>query len=296
MLTIFSIPKPFQGHIGVIQRNAIQSWTRLHPDCEIILCGDDDGVREAAGKFRTRHIPDVARNEFGTPLLNSAFEKVEREASHLLLCYVNADIILRKDFLAAVQSIPFGKFLMVGQRWDVDLKEAIDFADDGWDGPLEQLRTRQGILHPPTGIDYFVFPRGVLGSLPPFAVGRPGWDNWFIYRARSLGIPVVDATRVTTVIHQNHDYTHVKEAIDNTAEGPEAEENRKLVGGWQHVFYTRDATHLLIASKGDDGTVSVRLRRNLQTLPLPALKACKKVNYLFGAGIRFLKRQMRSAA
>jgi len=296
MLTLFSVPKPFVGAVAVIQRNAIQSWTRLHPDCEVILCGDDDGVQEAAAQFHARHIPDVTRNEFGTPLLDSVFESVEREASHPLLCYVNADIILRKDFLAAVQSIPFGKFLMVGQRWDVDLKEAIDFSADGWDEPLEQLRTRQGVLHPPTGIDYFVFRRGTVGKLPPFAVGRPGWDNWFIYRARSLGIPVVDATRVTTVIHQNHDYAHVKHARDGTAEGPEAEENRKLVGGWQHVFYTRDATHLLIASAGDDGTVSVRLRRNLQTLPLPALKACKKVNYLFGAGIRFLKRQMRSAA
>ena len=26
MLTIFTIPKPFIGHIGVIQRNAIMSW------------------------------------------------------------------------------------------------------------------------------------------------------------------------------------------------------------------------------------------------------------------------------
>lgn len=296
MLTIFSIPKPFQGHIAVIQRNAIQSWTRLHPDCEIILCGDDDGVREAAGKFRTRHIPGVTRNDFGTPLLDSVFESVEREARRPLLCYVNADIILRKDFLAAVQSISFGKFLMVGQRWDVDLKEAIDFADDGWDGPLEQLRTRQGVLHPPTGIDYFVFRRGTVGRLPPFAVGRPGWDNWFIYRARSLGIPVVDATRVTSVIHQNHNYAHVKDARDGTAEGPEGERNRKLVGGWQNVFYIRDASHVLVPDRLKRGDGSAHVRRNLWTLPVSALKPCKQLNYLFGAGMRFLKRRLRSVA
>ena len=296
MLTLFSIPKPFAGRIATIQGNAIQSWTRLRPGCEVILFGDDAGVQEAAGQFHARHIPDVTRNEFGTPLLDSVFDRVEREASHPLLCYVNADIILRKDFLAAVQSIPFGKFLMVGRRWDIDLKEAIDFTDDGWDGPLEQLRTRQGTLHPSTGIDYFVFPRRLVGGLPPFAVGRPGWDNWFIYRARSLGIPVVDATRVTTVIHQNHDYTHVKEAIDNTAEGPEGERNRKLVGGWQNVFYIRDATHVLVPDRCRDRGSSARMRRNLWTLPVSALKPCKQLNYLFGAGIRFLKRRLRSAA
>jgi len=37
MLTLFTIPKAFQGHTGVIQRNAIRSWTLLRPECEIIL-------------------------------------------------------------------------------------------------------------------------------------------------------------------------------------------------------------------------------------------------------------------
>ena len=27
MLTIFTTPKPFRGHIGIIQRNALKSWT-----------------------------------------------------------------------------------------------------------------------------------------------------------------------------------------------------------------------------------------------------------------------------
>ena len=287
MLTLFSIPKPFAGRIAAIQRNAIESWTRLHPDCEVILCGDDDGVKEAAAKFRTRHIPDVARNEFGTPLLDSVFEKVEREASHLLLCYVNADIILRKDFLAAVQSIPFGEFLMVGQRWDVDLKEAIDFSADGSQGCLEQLRTRQGVLHPPTGIDYFVFRRGTVGKLPPFAVGRPGWDNWFIYRARSLGLPVVDATQVAMVVHQNHGFDHVHQSVDGTVEGPEAQRNRELIGGWEYFFTIRDATHALTSR----GVGRVELRRTWASLPVPVVKAWKRASNLISAGFRVFKRQ-----
>lgn len=295
MLTLFSVPKPFVGAVAVIQRNAIQSWTRLHPDCEVILCGDDDGVQEAASQFHTRHIPTICRNEYGTPLLDSAFEQVERAANYSLLCYLNADIILPRNFLSAVRSIPFQSFLMVGQRWDIDLTESLNFESDDWEDRLRKYVAAKGSLHPPTGIDYFVFRRGTVGRLPPFAVGRPGWDNWFIYRARSLGIPVVDATRVTTVIHQNHDYTHVRKAIDDTAEGPEAGENRKLVGGWRHVFYIRDATHLLIPGKPGGGSVSIRLRRNFRTLPFRALKACKELNYLFGAGMRFLKRQLRRA-
>ncbi len=45
MLTIFSIPKPFEGHIGIIQRNAIQSWIALS-GCEVILCADEYGTAE----------------------------------------------------------------------------------------------------------------------------------------------------------------------------------------------------------------------------------------------------------
>jgi hypothetical protein len=46
MITLFSTPKPFVGHVGVIQRNAILSWQRLHPDVEIILVGEDAGTAE----------------------------------------------------------------------------------------------------------------------------------------------------------------------------------------------------------------------------------------------------------
>jgi hypothetical protein len=31
MLTFFTTAKPFRGHHGIIQRNALKSWTLLHP-------------------------------------------------------------------------------------------------------------------------------------------------------------------------------------------------------------------------------------------------------------------------
>ena len=69
-LTILAMPKPFRGHIGIIQRNAIRSWTLLRPSCEIVLFGDDTGVSAAAAELGVRHVPNVARNEYGTPLVN----------------------------------------------------------------------------------------------------------------------------------------------------------------------------------------------------------------------------------
>jgi hypothetical protein len=208
MLTIFTIQKPFRGQIAIIQRNAIQSWLRLRPVCEVILFGDDEGTAEVAAEFGIRNIPDVERNEYGTPLLNSLFEVAQRTASHDLRVYVNADIILMSDFITAIQRMPKHFFLMVGHRWDLDINEALDYNRADWETHLRARLTDAGKLHGYGGIDYFVFRRGFWGDIPPFSIGRTAGDNWLIYRSRSLGAIVIDATETVTAVHQNHDYAH----------------------------------------------------------------------------------------
>jgi hypothetical protein len=245
MLTIFTIPKPFEGHISIIQRNAIQSWLQLRPKCEVILCGRDDGVAEVSKELGVQHIADIACTVYGTPLLSSAFKQVQDVAQHRLICYVNADIILFSDLLTAIERIQFKRFLMVGQRWDLDVKTEINFESTKWMQRLEEDLRSQGILHPASGSDYVVFPKGSIGELPDFAVGRPGWDNWLIYHARALGLPVIDSTQAVTIIHQNHDYGHVPERLGETFEGPEANQNRALMGGSENRFVLLDATWLL---------------------------------------------------
>src|ERR1700686_3381548 len=101
MFTLFAIPKHFRGHFATIQRNAILSWTRLAPRPEILLFGNEEGTAEIAHELGLRHFPEVARNEFGTPLLGDLFRKAEQQASSPLLGYVNADIILTNDFISA---------------------------------------------------------------------------------------------------------------------------------------------------------------------------------------------------
>jgi len=284
MLTLFSIPKPFRGHIAVIQRNAIRSWTLLRPACEIILFGDDEGTAEVAAEFGVRHVPDVARNEFGTPLVSDLFAQAQRLASHDLLCYVNADIILLSDFIKAVQQVTNWKrrFLMVGQRWDVDINELWDFKQSDWEEQLQAYVSEHGKLHPRTGIDYFVFPRGLWESLPPFALGRTVWDNWLIYSARARRAPVIEATQAVTIVHQNHDYTHIPDGAEGAWKGPEAQRNLALAGGYAHVFTLKDATHRLTLSGPKVDLSRSRLRRHLETLPIlfPNLRPLTKLGKL----------------
>jgi glycosyltransferase involved in cell wall biosynthesis len=250
MLTIFTIPKAFEGHIGIIQENAITSWTRLMPACEVVLCGDDKGTPEIAAKLKVKHLPDIARNQYGTPLVSAAFEQAQQAANYDLMCYVNADIIILKNFLEAVSRVNFDRFLIVGERFDLDLTTPWNFADEDWEKKMGAYVSRNGVNHPPLGSDYFVFRKGdAIGQLPEFAVGRPGWDNWLIYHARELGLPVIDVSGAAKVIHQNHDYRHVAAQSDDGWEGPEAVGNRQLAGGWDQLFTLLDATHLMTADE-----------------------------------------------
>lgn len=267
MITVFTIPKSFESQVAQAQLNAIQSWTRLLPTCEVVLCGDDPGVAEVAVQFCLTHISDIKVNEFGTPLLSDAFAQVEQAAQHSFLCYVNADIILLPDFVTAIQRITFESFLMIGRRWNIDDLGSLDFAQTSWDRELREYVMSIGCLQPPVGSDYFVFRQGSLGVLPPFAVGRPGWDNWMIFNARKRRIPVVDATQATVVVHQNHDYSHVQNRYDDKSyAGPEADHNLKIMGGSRTLFTMQDATHILDERNLTRACSMVHLQRRIVTL------------------------------
>ena len=92
MLTIFAVPKPFEGHAATVQRNAIRSWKLLDPACQVIICGNETGSAEAASEFELDHIPAVQLNDLGTPLLGSVFRRAEELAIGHQLCYLNADL------------------------------------------------------------------------------------------------------------------------------------------------------------------------------------------------------------
>jgi hypothetical protein len=207
-----------------------------------VLFGDEEGTAACASELGVRHVPDVACNEFGTPLLNDTFKKAEEAAGFGHLCYVNTDIILPAVLTESVKSLPFDAFLLTGQRMYVDVHAELDFSDAEHSQATQDLLRSMGELRFSSGTDYFVFTKGALGELPPFAVGRPGWDNWMVYRARQLHLPVVDASPLMLAFHQNHDYAHVPEAAGEFWEGPEADRNRDLMQPLALRFTKNSAT------------------------------------------------------
>jgi hypothetical protein len=244
MVTFFAVPKAFKSEFAVIQRNAICSWANLHPLCEILLLGDDTGTAEMAAEVGAIHIPTIHRNETGTPLLDSVFAEAQRHATFGILCYLNSDIILFKDFLSAVAEVSqvSRQFLAVGRRTNLDVTEPLDFSA-GWNQKLKEAIRVRGALEPPNGLDYFIFSRGLWARIPPFAIGRMAWDQWLLYDARSSGVPVVDCTARVCVVHQKHGHSHHPGGRAACVSGAEAQRNVELAGGYRRGYTLRDATH-----------------------------------------------------
>jgi hypothetical protein len=253
MLTICAVAKPFRGHFAVIQRNAITSWTKLEPRPEIILFGTEPGTAEIARELGLTHVPEVARNGHGTPLLADILAGAEKHGSGELIAYVNADIILLREFMTGIGKVKqkFERFLAVGRRTNLDVTEGMDFRG-GWEEKLRERVTREGCLESYTAIDLFVFPRGTYVDVPPLAIGRVWFDQWCIKYARKKGLPVVDMTRFARMVHQTHDYSHVAGGKELGAYGGvEADENLRYYGERPHTYTILSATHVMT----EDGTI-----------------------------------------
>jgi hypothetical protein len=262
-LTIFTAPKPFTNpHINIIQRNAVQAWTRLE-DVDILLVGDEPGIPETAKELGVKNVPQVKRDDQGVPLVSSILDIGHSYSNSPILCYANADMILMSDLVEAARTVAALKkdFLLIGQRWNLDLTRPFDFSGD-WESRLRGEVSRNGILFSPWGIDYFVFPRRLYTEVPDFTIGRVAWDNWMVYHARASFGVAVDASQDVLAVHQNHDYSHLP---GQKLYGTEiAKANLEKAGGRKCIYNTTDTNFELI--QGRLRRPQVRLVRILRRL------------------------------
>lgn len=246
-LTLFTSPKPFTDpHIATIQRNAIQSWTHLGPDVDVLLIGEEYGLVEAAAGLGAKHLPAVKRNRWGTPLVSSIFDLARQNSASPVLAYLNADILVMPDFVDAARTVAAQsqEFLIIGRRWDLDIRRELDF-DPGWAARLRADVDARGRLHGLAGSDYFIFPRQLYADMPDFAVGRAGWDNWAIYNACQSGWDVIDATPSLKVVHQDHDYGHLPGGQMHY-DLEESQLNANLAGGRANMYTVLDTNKVLV--------------------------------------------------
>jgi len=240
MLTILTSPKPSIGKMQMDFLNALHNWSQLCPQPEIFVFGGDEGLVESEG---VRYITSHHTNELGLPYLDSVYQIAQHEAKHDVFMLVSDHLMFMPGLMEAVQRCKsrFPKFLAVGQRHDVDVVDVIDFTRQLY--KVRDVRSIQdwrltfldyiaaGRLHGPSAKDYMIFSRDFPIDIPPFLLGRPWYDSWFVSASLDAGIPVVDLTATVVAIHPNHDYAQIPGQPAGNHGNPGEEYNAQLAVG-----------------------------------------------------------------
>jgi hypothetical protein len=172
-------------------------------------------------------------------------------------------VLLFEDLLAVAERAN-EPALLVGRTIELAVDEPVSPVEL----PALAARARSaGDRRGAAALDYFVFPSGLFGEIPPFLVGRAGFDNWLVWRARQVA-RVVDVSAVVTAVHQAHEYGHLAGGKHEAYYGEEAAWNVGFAGGRSRIYTLHDASHRLRA----DGSVT----RNLGSI-LRARETLRKV-------------------
>lgn len=154
--------------------------------------------------------------------------RVETESDADVLMYANGDLLFPTEAFEKISAIRReGNFMLTGQR--------VDILEDG---------VRR--LHRPSGMDYFVFRRGMFHDLPRVLMGRAYCDNALVAYCLRNGIPVIDASYALLVEHQFHDYGHVTGGRKTVWQGEEAVANKRMNELGDFGPNVLDATHTLL--------------------------------------------------
>ena len=275
MITIFCTPKNFEGIFDIIQKNAIRSWRYLSEDLEIIIFGNSKGSQEISNEIKGVYHPDVKTSKNGVPLLSSMFQKANEIASFDVLLFINSDIILPMNFVEVFKKAnqTKSKFLFVGHRWDLKVNNFITFDDPVKVAKFWKLSKTRSRKDSPAAIDYFLFRKNSLKSIPEFVIGRPGYDNWLIWYARRNFIPVIDISKEMEVIHQTHHFNfhnlrNDPKIVDRNKISIEEDglSNLKIHG--QRVLNILDADYKMENGKISKKTSKDYTYRNLGKLPI----------------------------
>jgi hypothetical protein len=268
-LTILTSFKPFVAGDRLRQINALASWLALDMDVEVVAFGETPGFDAIAAQHGVQHVRDIPAFEGRLPRVDQVMAYGEQHGKHDLQVYVNGDIVIFEDFAEALRSIKFRRFVMVGQRMDVDVDEPLPVADAAQRGQVKEGLFASGRWHDIGGMDYFAWRRGSLPKLPPLYLGAAGWDNIVVYCCRQAGVPVVDGTRDIKVFHQNHEHHRLETGGRAAYEGPAAKLNLAQVADPMCRFYTTDASHWLDGGQVKSAYASPRhVWRMILTYPI----------------------------
>ena len=214
LLTLFTTFKISEKR-RKINENTLRYWSALRPAIQPALYyterDDVTFLKEARDLgWLTYKAPAVRE---GIPVLKDmfAFARDKFATKSLFLGYANSDILFTSqlvellNFVAQVKwpGRPDNRVILFGKRSDIYVK---DLGILGTNLTEENIRKSHVSLNEDMSfaLDYFIMSPNTFPfeNLPPFIVGKPGWDNYLVAMGLKLKIKTMDCSQAMTVLHQ----------------------------------------------------------------------------------------------
>ena len=231
-IVIISTFKPFLDEFKIEQINALKSWKRLSCKPKIVIVGDDMGVKEVCESENVVRVPNVQKNENGTPLVGDIFEQGWKHANDDDICvFVNGDIILNDSlgvvlerFVKEYPNHRDLKYLLTSQRFDWYNFREINFDNQDWEEDIN--KGIEGEYSLPTAGDIFIHRKNTI-KIPPSGIAKMSYDSWIIAHANKYFDVTINATSVLKIYHQYGKWYQDKKVCDRFLRTNEMITNQK---------------------------------------------------------------------
>jgi len=193
-----------------IHRRLIKNWAALSPGLDPVLFvpsteKNSSWIDIAISSNWTVRILHALRHNL--PIIRAMFKDVLSVSSTPFVGYANADVLFDRSLLATLrylsESLDISKqmVLIVGRRRNIDIK-TIDLGSGDNLTKISQMDNIRPFIA--VAQDYFIISRRGLpwDEIPDFVVGRVGYDNWLVAKARDWNITLIDASRTVLALHQ----------------------------------------------------------------------------------------------
>jgi len=219
----------------------------------------DSLVMQAAGP--------LTKGMAGGEVIRDMFQDATKRGVGQLLLYLNSDILLDDSAVKVVEKLRArpGPWLGSARRWCLPKwSDVVPESELEWRSFFNSAE-KSGRWGEACALDIFLFCGLSFERMPPFFIGHRGWDNWMIYHARTLRIPVIDMSNEMRVIHCDHDYSYAKgNSAPSRRDGPLEEANLQMLGGEERLFHLGHATNELNHGKVGQRRGWSPLQRNLE--------------------------------
>lgn len=184
MITIYTYFESFEDeYTAMVQTNALKSWAMLEPNPEIIVFGNNPGVREICDQYGLNHIPNVRCGQSGAPYMDSMMRVVEEIGFFdKYLCLSPNTIVVDKNVCKAayVLSKKMEHFLLICKDNIINRNEVkmLDFYNTQ---ALDEHLGKKVIVTHAWNDGFYLFNKGYFDHHPPFLLGRGSYESWLYW-------------------------------------------------------------------------------------------------------------------